>query len=208
MTLSSKLTAAKVGGGVSASFGSSVSFYGSAVFTANSAYRGGGMDIEASGMTSYGFTVFANNTVELSGGGINGFSSLLAFYGNVTLSANTAYQGGGMEIESSDLICDGTVVFDSNKADALGGGISAWNASLKFYGSTTLMGNSAFTGGGMGIESSELICNAAVAIDSNRAKYLGGRLAAYTDSTVSFYGSAVFKANNAYSRWRNRCTRE
>ncbi len=60
-----------------------MSFYGSAVFTANSAYRGGGMGIQDSGMTSYGFIVFANNTVEYAVGGIDGFSSLLAFYGRL-----------------------------------------------------------------------------------------------------------------------------
>ncbi len=111
-------------------------------------------------MTSYGFTVFTNNTVEFSGGGIDGFSSLLAFYGNVTLSANTAYQGGGMDIESSDLICDGTVVFDSNRAAKVGGGVSAsFGSSVSFYGSAVFTANTAYQGGGMDIQSSDLICS-------------------------------------------------
>ncbi len=46
----------------------------------------------------------------------------------------------------------------------------------------------------MDIESSELICNGNVGIEGNRAEDLGGGLAAYSGSTVSFY---VLKANNA-----------
>ncbi len=70
--------------------------------------------------------------------------------------------------------------------------------SLKFYGNTTLMGNSAYQGGGMGIESSVLTCNGTLAINSNRAEDVGGGLDVSFGSAISFYSSAVFIANNAF----------
>ncbi len=60
------------------------------------------------------------------------------------------------------------------------------------------MGNSALYGGGIGIESSVLTCNGTLAVNSNRAEDVGGGLDAFSGSTILFYGSAVFKANNAF----------
>ncbi len=91
---------------------------------------------------------------------------------------NSALQGGGMNIQSSELICNRTIVLDSNRAERLGGGIATLHSSLELSGNTTLMGNSAIYGGGMGIESSELICNGTIVLDSNRAEILGGGLGA------------------------------
>ncbi len=92
---------------------------------------------------------------------------------------NSALQGGGMNMQSSELICKGTVAFDSNRAEKTGGGIAASSgSSVSFYGSAVFTTNNAFQGGGMNIQSSELICNGTTVLDSNRAEGVGGGIAA------------------------------
>ncbi len=207
------------GGGIIALFSK---FFGSAVFTNNSATWGGGMHLWGSVLICNGTVAFVSNSAEKQGGGINAFYSSLKFYGNTTLMGNSAIQGGGMGIWNSVLICNGTVAFDSNRAEGVGGGIAATSGSLEFYGNTTLMDNSALQGGGgMNIERTNLMYNGTVAqFDSSRAESIGSGIGAFVGSSaklivvnnrgklgggianllgnLSLFGNIKFHNNSAY----------
>ncbi len=77
------------GGGFSAYFGSYVSFNGSTAFTANSAYQGGGMNMQGCNLICNGNIV---NRAENGGGGISALATSLEFYGNTSLMGNSAFQ--------------------------------------------------------------------------------------------------------------------
>ncbi len=87
-------------------FSSLLAFHGNVTLSANTAYQGGGMDIESSDLICDGTVVFDSNKAErVVGGGISAWNDSFKFYGNTTLLGNTAYQGG-MGIQGSVLICE------------------------------------------------------------------------------------------------------
>ncbi len=189
--------AVKLGGGIIAYHGSSLTLHANVVFRENSADSGGGINMQRSNLVCDGNVVFDSNRAESKGGGVFMMkTSSLRFNANVDFVGNRAFYGGGIDIlQNSSVSFSGITIFINNTAERSGGGFRVSYSSAVISGNTTFLANSAPYGGGMNIVRSSIDCSGTIAFTDNSA-LVGGGIRVY-DANISFNSSTLFDGNTA-----------
>ncbi|MCL2041618.1 MAG: hypothetical protein FWG84_06235, partial [Bacteroidales bacterium] len=195
-------TAGVNGGGIGAVSFSPVNFLGSTTISGNAAFGDGG-GIHAAGTTFFNDELtLSNNIAGGAGGGIytgrylsyNTNTASVTTTGPVTISNNKAGydfttgecsitdgHGGGISSSGTLLLKDATIT--DNIAGGNGGGIyglaiSYYSQYFKISGQTNISGNTAVSGSGGGVYSTELTLEDTITISNNIAEGSGGGICA------------------------------
>ena len=191
------------GGGIAARWNCKLTFNGTTKFGHNSAKYGGGIFVqERSHLTLEGDSTFLNNSAN-SGGGIHVTGSTLSTNGTGMFEHNYAVEsGGGVLASNSKLNFSGHSKFKYNSADS-GGGILSDRCTLTFEGQNIFVHNSAAKEDGGGIEllpgNNSLSFHGSTKFMNCSAKEYGGGIAAWSVTTLSFYGNSSFTGNSAWA---------
>ena len=166
-----------------------MSFTGNMEYTHNLAAYGGGISASYSSTMKFtGNCIFTNNSV-IDGGAVYTESSVLSFQGRNTFSGNSAqYSAGGVYSRNSTLTFTGSTNFSSNTGQLLGGGIYGFGTLLYFTGNCSFTANSAARGGGEYlINSFNFVTEgASVTMDGNNATKYGGAVYVEDSHPISY----------------------
>ncbi|MCH9688700.1 MAG: hypothetical protein K0V04_45130 [Deltaproteobacteria bacterium] len=198
------------GGGVT-SYGAEFRLNGGSLVYSNTAFMGGGLDLDAGLATIDGASVFANVAVDVHlpyewqsswgvGGGILTRGPLVIVGGSTevgmpnAVSGNTAAAGGGIAImQSGEVWVRNDSAIEGNTAAVYGGGVLV-HGSLTLEDDATVDGNHADSDGGGTHGDGTILVQDQASLANNTAGRDGGGV--YNLGTVTLSGPNVLVTNN------------
>ena len=203
-------TAAKLGGGVYASFQTNLEMSGTTLFDNNVASYGAAFHAFSSTVSIVGTISIVNNTANL--GAVSIIHSTAIIRANVIFSGNIgsffAYSGKVRFIPlhsgKSNFTCTGNYQTLSYKISKYvgseiireGGAITLFISRLELQGKTNLNHNAASNGGGIIAITSTIVCNSTLLISNNYVTDTGGGIYLY-QSELSIFGNITISNNRA-----------
>ena len=203
-------TAAKLGGGVYASFQTNLEIAGTTLFDNNVASYGAAFHAFSSIVSIVGTISIVNNTANL--GAVSIIHSTAIIRANVIFSGNIgsffAYSGKVRFIPlhsgKVNFTCTGNYQTLSYKISKYvgseiireGGAITLFISRLELQGKTNLSHNTASNGGGIIAITSTIVCNSTLLISNNYVTDTGGGIYLY-QSELSIFGNITISNNRA-----------
>ena len=208
-----------IGGAISASRCSRLSWEGETTFESNSAgENGGALSLEGASSVSWtATTIFLDNHSGLDGGALSVSRGSLSFWRVRTLflGNSASFKGGALLVnERSSVSWSGTSIFSSNTAQHGGAVFVMGSSHVKWSGKTDFMANTAaINGGALGSASFASLATSAVSLgaqdesslviigyttfQNNTCGFNGGGMAVFTRLSVLFETVNVTFVNNS-----------